>query len=67
MTQARKQEPKSRRDLMRTAGQGAGAVIAGAAAALTGTSAAATAPSAEPDAGYRETPHIKRYYELASF
>jgi hypothetical protein len=57
-----------RRDFFRKAGLGAGA--AGVAAiGLSGTKAEATAPdkAAKPGAGYRETAHVKKFYELAKF
>lgn len=58
-----------RRSFLRGVGLGAGA--AGAVAALTvaaGPAAAAEAVSAPGSAdGYRETAHVRRYYELARF
>jgi len=57
-----------RRDFFRKAGLGAGA----AGAAAIGLSAAKT-DAAVPDkgakqgAGYRETAHVKKFYELAKF
>lgn len=67
MDTSHKPEPRSRRDFLRSAGQGAGAAVAGAAAVVTGTPATAQAASEAPATGYRETAHVKRYYELASF
>lgn len=67
MDKTQKPAPKSRRDFLRTAGQGAGAAVAGAASVVVGTPAPAKAADAQPETGYRETAHIKRYYELASF
>jgi hypothetical protein len=52
----------SRRDLLKMAGLAAG--VAGAAAAA-GTTKAATPVEREKDGGYRETDHVRKYYELA--
>jgi anaerobic selenocysteine-containing dehydrogenase len=54
-----------RRDFLRLAGLGG---VAGA-AAVAGASGAAEAASPEDgkSAGYRETAHVKTYYELAKF
>ncbi|MSP80629.1 MAG: formate dehydrogenase [Rhodospirillales bacterium] len=52
----------SRRDLLKLAGLAAG--VAGAAAAVSTAGAAAPVTRAE-DGGYRETDHIRKYYELA--
>jgi hypothetical protein len=42
--------------------------IAGAAAAATGANAPAAESEARPKgAGYRETPHVKKYYDTARF
>lgn len=54
-----------RRDFLKLAGLG---TLAGAAAAAAGTptkAEAAAKPSA--DAGYRETEHVKKAYELSRF
>ncbi len=52
----------SRRDLLRMAGLAAG--VAGAAAAA-GTAKAAAPVEREKDGGYRESEHVRKYYELA--
>jgi len=54
-----------RREFLKSAGLTTGAV--GAAAALSGVAAeAATMPGAgKKSAGYRETEHVLKYYELA--
>ncbi|MBL8697216.1 MAG: formate dehydrogenase [Alphaproteobacteria bacterium] len=67
MDKSQKPAPRSRREFLRTAGQGAGAAVAGAAAVVSGAPAAATAEAAVPETGYRESAHVKRYYELAKF
>ncbi len=57
-----------RRDFFRKASLGVGA--AGAAAAglsASKTKAAEPAKGASTGAGYRETAHVKKYYELAKF
>jgi hypothetical protein len=55
-----------RRDFFRKAGLGAGAL--GAATAGLSAKASAAAPAkAVRGAGYRETEHVKKYYELARF
>lgn len=56
----------TRREFFKTAGLGSAA----AAVAAAGIAPAAPAEAAEvkPDSqGYRETAHVKRYYELAKF
>jgi hypothetical protein len=54
----------ARRDFFKLAGLSAG----GAAAALVATSVPASAePAGKTTARYRETAHIKTYYELAKF
>ena len=61
-----KKETRSRREFLKTVGVGAGAA---GAAAVTGTAPlpAEAATPAENSAGYRETEHVKRVYELARF
>jgi hypothetical protein len=68
------QPDASRRKFVRSAGLGLGA--AGAAAAYLGrggeTDAQAAAPGeaggkGKPKAGYQETDHVRRYYQLARF
>ncbi len=46
---------------------GAGVVGGGAAAAATVVPAAAAPAEPEKSDGYRETEHVRRYYELAKF
>ena len=52
----------SRRDLLKLAGLAAG--VAGVAAA-SGPAKAAPSAAREKDGGYRETDHVRKYYELA--
>jgi hypothetical protein len=61
-----RKETRSRREFLKTVGVGAGA--AGAAVVTASVEAPAEA-KALPDggAGYRETEHVKRVYQLARF
>ena len=52
----------SRRDLLKLAGLAAG--VAGVAAA-SGPAKAAPSAARAGDGGYRETDHVRKYYELA--
>ena len=69
---SKEQEVRSapRRDFLRLAGLGG---VAAGAAALTGGTAEAGAAAATTErpgggeTGYRETAHVKRFYELARF
>lgn len=55
----------TRREFFKTAGLGA---AAGVAAGLVSEPAPAKAAEAQPTGqGYRETEHVKRYYELSKF
>jgi anaerobic selenocysteine-containing dehydrogenase len=54
-----------RRSFLKLAG--AGVVGSGAAAAASVVPAAADTAEAEPGSGYRESEHVRRYYELAKF
>jgi len=63
MTQSKKSLP--RRDFLKAAGIAGGA--AGLAAALTTKSAKAAAPEAGKSSGYRETEHVRKYYESARY
>ena len=57
-----------RRDFFRKAGLGAGALGAAAVGASATESKAAEADhKATGSAGYRETDHVKKFYELAKF
>lgn len=63
MSEKKLQSPK-RREFLKTAAFGAGA--AAAATGLTATAASADTPEdGQKAAGYRETEHVRRYYELA--
>jgi hypothetical protein len=54
-----------RRDFFRKASLGAG--VAGVAAAGITKGAAASEPVKQKASGYRETEHVKKFYELARF
>jgi len=56
----------SRRDFLKAAGV-TGAAAGAAAVALSGEQAKAASPETGKGAGYRETKHVKTYYELARF
>ena len=54
-----------RRDFFRKAGVGA---LGAAAVGLTAAEAGAASPASSSEgSGYRETEHVKKYYELARF
>lgn len=61
-----KTKTAQRRDFLKLAGLG---TLAGAAAAAAGAPKTAEAATAKPsaDAGYRETEHVKKAYELSRF
>jgi len=69
MSDKRKTGAIARREFLKTAGIATGAVGAAAAAAVVARPAmAATAPqTGTKDAGYRETEHVRKYYESARF
>ena len=57
-----------RREFLKTAGLAAGAAGTAAAALTAGPSKAAeSGGKARTSAGYRETEHVRKYYELARF
>ncbi|MFQ5765528.1 MAG: ubiquinol-cytochrome c reductase iron-sulfur subunit N-terminal domain-containing protein [Rhodospirillales bacterium] len=62
MTKTTKSLP--RRDFLRAAGIASGAAGV-AAVALTGKSSKAAVPEGGKSGGYRETEHIRKYYESA--
>ena len=68
MTKKAEAPAYGRRDFFRNAGLGAGAagVAAVGLAAKDGKAAVAT-PGQERGAGYQETTHVKKFYELARF
>jgi hypothetical protein len=55
----------ARRVFLKTAGLGAGAAAAGAVGAVAFDSQPSAAKEAGSDGTYRETAHVKRFYELA--
>lgn len=57
-----------RRSFFKSAGVGAGAIGGAAVLAVAGKDADAAEPVKSPTAaGYRETEHVKKYYELSKF
>ena len=62
MKQAKKEAVADRRSFLKLAGAGA---AAGGAALITGERAAQAGEAKPKPSLYRETEHIKRYYELA--
>ena len=65
MSEKKEARTLDRRDFFRKAGLGAGAV--GAAVALSGKPAKAAEAAKPGGAGYRESEHVKKYYELSRF
>ena len=63
MTEKKTVVETDRRDFLKLAGLG---TVAGGAALVSGTESSEAAVS-ENDAGYRETEHVKTYYETARF
>ncbi len=60
-----KKDPMDRRGFLKFAGLG---TTVGVAAALGNVANASDLPNDKPkSSGYRETEHVKRYYELAKF
>ena len=57
---------KSRRDFLKAAGV-TGGVASVAAVALASKSVTAAAPESGKTSGYRETEHVKKYYESTRF
>lgn len=67
MSKEKESQKKSRRDFLKGAGLATGAAGV-AAVALSSNSAQAKVLKAEAgQAGYRETEHVQKYYELARF
>jgi hypothetical protein len=68
MSKKKEEASIGRRDFFRKAGLGAGAAGA-AAVGLSAEQSKAAEPvkSASGRAGYRETAHVKKYYELSRF
>ena len=60
------QSKKSRRDFLKVAAVASGAAGV-AAVALTSKSVKAAVPETGKSTGYRETEHVKKYYETARF
>jgi hypothetical protein len=68
MSEKKEVTPLGRRDFFKKASLGAG-VVGAAAASLSSSGAKAAKPqtSSSGRAGYRETEHVKKFYELARF
>lgn len=65
MSKDQKKTPAGRRDFLKLACLGA---VAGAAAATAGAPKAEAKTAERPDGkGYRETAHVKKFYETARF
>ena len=64
MPDDKSQTKESRRDFLKLAGVG---TLAAGAAAVAGEPAEAADVAQEAGDGYRETRHVKTYYELARF
>lgn len=65
MKRRKETQDVARRDLLRLAGLGSVAGVA--AVATSGRKAEAAAETDGKSAGYRETEHVRTYYELAKF
>ena len=63
---AKNETKTSRREFLKAAGA-TGAAAGAAAVVLSGNKAQAATPDDGKQAGYRETEHVKTYYELARF
>jgi hypothetical protein len=61
------QPDPARRSFLKALPLGAIAVVAGGAATAEAAPAAAVAPVAAASQGYRETEHIRRYYQTAAY
>lgn len=58
----------ARRDFLKVVGPAAGAVgIAAAVVSGAPTKSAASSETGRKNSGYRETEHVRKYYELARF
>lgn len=62
-SQVAKSQAADRRDFLRL--MSVGVVTGGAVLAQTGSAEATKVETAVPSDGYRETDHVRRYYELA--
>lgn len=67
MSKEKEVSPVGRRDFFRKAGLGAGAVGAAAVGLAASKGEAAEPVASSNSVGYRETDHVKKYYELAKF
>ncbi len=64
MKTRKEKQQVARRDLLKMAGLGG---VAGAAAIATSTGKAEAAEADVKSSGYRETEHVRTYYDLAKF
>ncbi len=63
----KKSETPSRREFLKTAGLSAGAAVVTSGVLSVGSAQAASSVKNEKTTGYRETEHVKKYYESAKF
>jgi len=63
----KKSDAPSRRDFLKTAGLSAGAAVVTGGVLSAGVVNAAPSLKNEKTTGYRETEHVKKYYESAKF
>ncbi len=67
MSTKKQETPVGRRDFFRKAGLGVGAVGAASIGFAADKTSAAEPSSTSTQGGYRETEHVKKYYELSKF
>lgn len=65
MTEKTEKTSLPRREFLKRAGLATGAAGAAAVALKAGTPQAAQTASSESQGGYRETEHVRKYYDLA--
>ncbi|MGY9000814.1 MAG: twin-arginine translocation signal domain-containing protein [Rhodospirillales bacterium] len=63
----KKSESSSRRDFIKTAGLGVGVAAVASGVLSAGGAVAAPVLKNEKTVGYRETEHVKQYYESAKY
>jgi len=67
MSKEKESQQKSRRDFLKGAGLATGAAGVAAVALSSKTAHAKVSKAETGQAGYQETEHVKKYYELARF